>query len=74
MGKFVVSTTVDDPDIIGGDRLIYNIIDNNNYCIDEYGGVEAKPGYITQIGDKITVEVNYKCKSGAISKHVRLLP
>lgn len=32
------------------------------------GGVEAKPGYTPQIGDKITVEVSYKCKSCAISK------
>ena len=38
MVKFVVSTTVDDPDMIGDDRLIYNIIDNDNYWIDEYGG------------------------------------
>lgn len=68
MYKFVVSATVDDPDVIGDAKFTYKIIDNDNYLVDEYGGVEAKPGYTPQIGDKITVEVSYKCKSGAISK------
>lgn len=68
MDKFVVSATVDDPDVIGDAKFTYEIIDNDNYWVDEYGGVEAKPGYTPQVGDKITVEVSYKCKSGAISK------
>lgn len=68
MYKFVVSATVDDPDVIGDAKFTYKIIDNDNYWVDEHGGVEAKSGYTPQIGDKITVEVSYKCKSGAISK------
>ena len=68
MPKFTVSATVNDPKLIGDATFTYSIVDNDNYTIDDKGGVEAKPGYTPQIGDKITVEVTYKCGSGVISK------
>ena len=36
MDKFVVSATVDDPDVIGDAKFTYEIIDNDNYWVDEY--------------------------------------
>lgn len=68
MSKFVVSATVDDPRLRKNAVFNYKILDNHNYIIDKYGGVEAKPGYIPQAGDKFTVEVSYKCAGEFISK------
>lgn len=68
MSKFVVSATVDDPNITKDAVFSYRIVDNRNYSIDKYGGVEAIPSYIPQIGDKFTVEVSYRCKPGFISR------
>lgn len=68
MSRFVVSATVDDPNVVGDAKFSYKIIDNDNYLIDEHGGVEAKPGYTPRIGDKITIEVSYKCKGKYVSK------
>ena len=68
MAKFVVSATVDDPSLKKDATFGYRIIDNNNYIIDKYGGVEAKPDYTPQIGDKFTVEVSYRCGGEFLSK------
>lgn len=68
MAKFVVSATVDDPNIKQDAVFGYHITDNNNYIIDKCGGVEAKAGYTPQIGDKFTVEVTYKCEGGFLSR------
>ena len=68
MSKFVVSATIDDPSLKADAIFKYRITDNRNYIIDKYGGVEAKPGYTPQIGDKFTVEVLYRCGGEFISK------
>lgn len=68
MSKFVVSATVDDSRLKSDATFEYRIIDNHNYIIDQNGGVEAKPGYTPQIGDKFTVEVLYRCGGEFISK------
>lgn len=68
MSKFIVSATVDDSRLKGDAIFEYRIVDNHNYIIDENGGVEAKPGYTPQIGDKFTVEVLYRCDKEFISK------
>ena len=64
---FKVSATVDDPNVIGEAEFTYKILDNENYIVDSRGVVEPKDGYTPHIGEKITVEVSYKCK-GDISK------
>lgn len=63
MAKFVVSATVDDPSLTKNAVFKYRIIDNNNYIIDENGGVTAKPDYTPKVGDKFTVEVKYRNKN-----------
>lgn len=68
MAKFVVAATVDHPMLQGDAVFNYDIIDNTNYVVDEHGGVEAKPGYTPQVGDKFTVEVSHRCGGGYISK------
>lgn len=68
MAKFVVSATVDDLSLKKDATFKYRITDNDNYIIDKYGGVEAKPSYTPQVGDKFTVEVSYKCNGGFLSK------
>ena len=69
MPLYKVSATVSDPDVIGDAKFSYEIIDNENYTIDENGGVEAVPGYTPRIGDKYTVEVTYISSKGVISKN-----
>lgn len=68
MAKFVVSATIDDPSLKTDAIFEYRITDNRNYIIDKYGGVEAKPGYTPQIGDKYTVEALYRSNEGYIYK------
>lgn len=68
MSKFVVSATVDDANLEKDATFSYRIIDNHNYVIDKYGGVEAKSGYIPKTGDKFTVEVSYRCEREFVSK------
>lgn len=68
MSKFVVAATVDDKSLKADAEFKYRILDNDNYTIDAYGGVSAKPGYQPKIGDQFTVEVTYLCKKGFISK------
>lgn len=68
MAKFVVSATVDDSNLKKDATFQYRITDNNNYIIDKYGGVEAKPDYTPQIGDQFTVEVLYHNDRGFLSK------
>lgn len=68
MSKFVVAATVDDSRIKKDATFGYRIIDNDNYVVDKYGGVEAKQGYTPQVGDKFTVEVTYLCKGDFLSK------
>ena len=68
MYLFKVSATVDDPDIVGDANFSYSIVDNDNFIVDQNGVVETVSGYNPQIGEKVTVEVSYKCKGGAISK------
>lgn len=64
MPKFVVSATVDDPKLANDAKFSWKIIDNDNYVIDKYGGVEARKGYTPKVGDTFTVEVSYICKGG----------
>ncbi|MEG0773664.1 hypothetical protein [Clostridium sp.] len=64
MSKFVVSATVDDKYIKGDAKFRYRIIDNPQYIIDDFGGVEAHKSYTPQIGDTFTVEVSYICPDG----------
>ena len=68
MSKFVVSATIDDPSLKADATFEYRVTDNRNYIIDKYGGVEAKPGYTPQIGDKYTVETLYRSNEGYIYK------
>lgn len=68
MSKFVVSATVDDSELKSDATFNYRITNNNNYIVDQNGGVEAKPGYLPQIGDTFTVEVSYYCDRGYLSK------
>lgn len=68
MSKFVVSATVDDPNLTKDATFSYRIVDNHNYVVDADGGVEAKEGYTPKVGDKFTVEVTYRCKRGYLSK------
>jgi hypothetical protein len=65
---FKVSATVDDPDVIGDAKFQYSIVDNDNFTVDNEGRVEAISGYTPKIGEKVTVEVSYKCRKGYISK------
>lgn len=68
MSKFVVSATVNDPKLKTDAVFTFRMVDNDNYIIDENGGVCAKPGYKPVVGDKFTVEISYKCSDGYISK------
>lgn len=71
MSKFVVAATVDDPLLKKDAKFTYKILDNPNYVIDEFGGVEAKSGYTPKKGDTFTVEVSYVCKRGFISRKTK---
>lgn len=71
MAKFVVAATVDDPKLDKDAKFTYKILDNDNYIIDDYGGVCAKPGYTPKIGDQFTVEVTYVCKNKRTSKKTK---
>ena len=68
MSKFVVSATTDDKHILGDAEFKYEILDNNNYTIDEFGGGEAKPDHIPQLGETFTVQVSYKDSYGYLVK------
>lgn len=71
MSKFVVAATVDDPELRKNAKFSYRILDNENYEIDKFGGVTAKPGYTPVIGDKFTVEVSYRNKAGYVSTKIK---
>lgn len=68
MSTFVVSATVDDPWIKKDAIFNYRITDNRNYTIDKFGRIEAKAGYVPKIGDKITVEISYRCEREYLTK------
>lgn len=69
--KFVIAATVDDISLKTNAKFKYRILDNENYEIDEFGGVSAVKGYEPQKGDKFTVEVRYIPKYGRASKKIR---
>lgn len=71
MSKFVVAATVDDPELQKNAKFSYRILDNENYEIDKFGGVTAKPGYTPVIGDIFTVEVSYRNRAGYVSRTIK---
>jgi hypothetical protein len=71
MSKFVVSATTDDKYVTGDAKFEYKILDNNNYTIDEFGGVSAKPDYIPQLGETFTVQVTYKNSYGYLVRKTK---
>ena len=52
-------------------KFRYRILDNENYEIDKFGGVTAKPGYTPVIGDVFTVEVSYRNRAGYVSSTIK---